>query len=1031
MRSYSYILMGILATALVLAGCNDDIASSVLDDDGAIKAGEEVLFTSYVPSRAVTRSDAEDAFYAKMAKYQPVTQNYKINVTMYEEGVGELGSCLYFLKKTPDAYGTLEPASKAAHDQNAKRLYWPGNAKKYGFKATAGSSTLMENQTTEARLTDQDLLEGYGFEPLWNTGTETAMYDEDGLNYLTSKQWYAANKTQGLPPVLNGVTATDDYKKIPLYMKHKRSKITIRLKAGEGVERSALSFDHAVGAEDGDGHISTTVYSYAGGTHQEIQPLASRATVDYTTSDYGTPAAGVETTEYTCIVEPHDYLTGATTEPIARINLSSQHFTFYASNDFLYKDYQETTAENHADALDHMEHYNLQPGQHLVITATLGRGSRKILITAYVEDWTEVVTTSIVDDYGKSGEPIQINTRQELYDFLRSDKNKPGSVAIIVPNSLNLESGEAWSYNQDNDQDNDLDLWCTLNLAGATLRTDHQIFKTIHPMGNIVNGTISVGNVTVPAAIAETSVGTLERVSVLPRDASGNNSTGKASRAGLVITNSGTISQCSSELPVYGTYDPTPGSTKNIVGGLAAYSVYSEENGSTMPVIDGCTVNVRVDGEVLLGADGNAYAGVQGAGLVGAAVGRVTNSTFVYGRTLLQNATYFKNTIHHKYDDSVVEGGDVTFAGHDLRAYGNAWPTTASANGYGIPETNTNNADAKYNEVIDSQVELSALLSSTYNNSGSKYRLSGDFTVTKAATAANNNNGWTYGQSHNYTDGTATGNVFFELEGNNHVITTDAMLFSNIQNSISNLTIRLGGNLIATSSTGGAPLGQESIAPLGYSVSNGANLTNIQVKGGDYRIQAPVAAGIVVWAYGDAVVQDCQSKVNIQSWVPGTVSDEARIYLGGIVAEAAHATITRCVFHGTDGTLFKNTSADYTQAGTDTDDHSANIYFGGILGGTVRKNDANEKPSVLITDCTSWLSTTGSQYKGAIVGYARYADPDNGNALTNGTITGDDGCQGNWWNTNSSPIGTGKDGMSPEEIIGRRNAVTPTQNANY
>ena len=64
----------------------------------------------------------------------------------------------------------------------------------------------------------------------------------------------------------------------------------------------------------------------------------------------------------------------------------------------------------------------------------------------------------------------------------------------------------------------------------------------------------------------------LERISVLPRDASGNSSTGKATRAGLVVENAGTISQCSSELPVYGKYDSGT-ADNNLVGGIAARSV--------------------------------------------------------------------------------------------------------------------------------------------------------------------------------------------------------------------------------------------------------------------------------------------------------------------------------------------------------------------------------------------------------------------------------------------------------------------------
>ena len=1045
MRKYVYII-GILAVMLSTAGCKEVAEALPIGSDGEIKAGEPVLFTTHIP-QAATRTAAEDAFIAKMEQYKEVSKDYTFTVEMYEKDAADtdvkIGQANYVPTKTTTttgagtaeetttvsyaADGTLTPASAE------NRLYWPDNTKRYAFKAmaigadisntgaTLGKEAIQKDQTTEEKLLQQDLLVGYGFEPEWNTTADAPKWNEGGLNYLTSKEWYAANQqTKGMAP--GSEDAASWYKKIPLYMQHQRSLITIRLKAGEGVERSALAYSHAIGAEDAKGHISTTVYSYADGTTQEIQPWAKKSTVDYTSADFGTPANGVETTEYTCIVNPYEYLTNATS-PIARINVSGQHFTFYATNDFLYNDSKDQNASNYTEAAAHMQGYNLTAGKHLVITATLGRGSRKILITAYVEDWTEAVTTSIVDDYGKSGEPIQINSRKELYEFLIDTKrNKPGNVAIIVPNSLDLEKSEgadlAWDYNGDGTEENDLDLWCTLNLAGATLRTNHQIFKNIHPMGNLVNGTITVGNATVPAAIAETSVGTVERVSVVPRDAVGNSSTGKASRAGLVISNSGTITQCSSELPVYGTYDNTTGSTKNLVGGIAAYSVYSTENGSTMPVIDGCTVNARVDGAT----------GVRGAGIVGEAAGRVTNNTFVYGRTIMQDRDAFKNTIHHK-----VNGND---ASPTLRAYGNAWPTKANANGAGIPTTNTNVSESTYNEVIDSQQELAFLLdpnNASYNQNGLKYRLSGDFTVTKLPTEENGNKGWTYGKQSDIVNVSGGGNVYFELDGNNHTITTDAMLFTNILNTVSNLTIRLGNDLIATSSTGGKPDGNEAIAPLAYAVctsgENKGKISNIQVKGGDYYIQGPTAGGVVVWAYGGATVEDCQCKATIQVWIPGTgaLTDSQRKYSGGIVATAAKATITRCVFHNDEKTLFRNTSDDYMQTTANYTDTSAGLYYGGILGGTRPKGESTpEQPSVLITDCTSWFNASGNEYKGAIVGYAQYLD---GSTQTNGTVTGDSGCQGNWWNSSNKAVGTGVG--TDEDIVGKRNAVTPMKNQNY
>ena len=55
-----------------------------------------------------------------------------------------------------------------------------------------------------------------------------------------------------------------------------------------------------------------------------------------------------------------------------------------------------------------------------------------------------------------------------------------------------------------------------------------------------------------------------------------------------------------------------------------------------------------------------------------------------------------------------------------------------------------------------------------------------------------------------------------------------------------------------------------------------------------------------------------------------------------------------------------------------------------------------------------------------------YADAANGNAHTNGLKKG---CQGNWWGS-SNGLGT-YTGGSIEELLGRRNAVTPEYDNNY
>lgn len=959
----------LLLTALV--ACQREVP---LFEEGEIRPGEAVAFTTLIPGKAETKAtDKETAFNTRMGQYKAVADAYSFTVEMYEEGIDDaLSSAAYVPASTVTEETTTYPTDGTLKPAGETVLYWPGNAKKYGFKATAGTETLESDQYDAEKLLAQDRLLGFGFEPLWNTEGNAQVDNENALNYRTSREWYAANReTRGMAP--GSMDEASWYKKIPLYFQHQRSMITIRLKAGEGVDREALKTL---------ANISTRIYSYGGGAGASVTPYGKETTIDYVEADYGGSAAGVPTTEYTAIVEPYNYAANAATDVIAEISLSGQRFSFYADNDSEKSD------------VSHMQNYNLTAGKHLVITATLGRESRKILITAFIEDWTETVTSSIVDDYGQAGDPIQINNRQELYAFLTDEtKNKPGNVAIIVPNSLNLEmSGEenvAWNYPE-------LRLNCTLNLAGATLYSHHRVFSSIQPFGNLVNGSICIGNdVTVTAAVATTNLGTLERITVAPKDKNGNDSNAKATVAGLIETNSGSIIGCSSTLPVEGT--------DGFVGGMAGRSVYADENGNTMPVIDGCTVNARISGS----------GSTKGGGIVGEAVGRVTRNTFAYGITLLQDATNFKNIIQAK------AAGD-----KGLRAHDNAWPTHATNSveeEQTNPNTNQTPVAARYNATIDSQEELEALLTSTYNQADTYYRISHDFAVT----------GWNKGKKHDDRTSNGEGNVFFKLDGNNKTITTDGMLFSNIQNEIHDLTVRLSKDLVAIPPTGsGDP---DAIAALGYSVSGSTEntptgiLRNIRVKAGNYRIQAATVGGLVVWAYDGALIENCQCKALLQVWVSG-IGNETKMYSGGIAAVAAKATLTRCIFHNADHTLYRNSATEYTQLDGDPENPPhAGIFYGGILGGTAPKGTTPiEYPSVLMTDCTSWLTAGTSLQLGSLVGYSQYSDASS--VLQNGMA---DGCQGNWWPDGSNAIGTRKTDKTMEQTIGKRNAVTPVIDANY
>ena len=887
--------------ALILAACQRE---NVPPCSSEIMPGEAVQFSPYVHSAVVTKATDDT--------YEPLPKGYSLKVELYQKGVDDA--------------------------VDASPLYWPGTTQECAFKAYAGTTVLAADQSTNAKFLLQDRLEGFAYV----RGVDG--YDENALNYRTAKQWYADNKSLGLPP-----EGKDDsyFKQIPLYLKHQRAMITVKLKAGEGVKQEDLTRLE---------NIETRIHNYGGDGHLVITPLAAAGELDDKTP----------TSVFSAVVDPYDYSDIMALDTLCVIKLSTQRFTFFSANDFL------------KDDAAHMAGYHLEPGKHLVITATLGRDGRKTLISAFVEDWNETVTTSVVDDYGQAGDVIQINNRKELREFLEGKQNKPGNVAIIVPSVINLEEEEGvnavWTP---------LPLNCTMNMAGSNFCTEHPVFSTVGSSGNLVNGSVSVGNATVASAVAENNKGTLNHITVQRQTLSGTLSTGVATCGGVVVNNYGVIVDCSSELPVNGTVQ-----SGVYVGGIAAVSQYDEQMQS-MPVIENCTVNARVDG-----ADGNL-----GGGIVGTAVGRVSNNRFEYGITVLQHSTNFKNIIQSR--------ADLT---HDLRAEGNVWPTIA---GNAIGEvSNANGADRRYDATIDSQDELAYLLSTgSYNEKGKSFRLSDGFSISKES--------WVYGRKSDVANSSGY-SVNFDLDGNEKTITTDAMIFSNIRSEIHDLVIRLSGD-VTPAVVGGQE--QDAVAAFAYAVcGDGAKISNIQVKAGSYSIKGPNAGGVVVWAYDGGTVENCQCKAVVEARVD-EVGVDAKLYAGGIVACAAKATISRCIFHNTSGTLYRT-----------PDDTSAQIFYGGILGGTVPNGSGDfesRRPEVLITDCTSWFDTlpadgeTPNYQKGAVVGYALYVD-EHAN-LANGLKKG---CQGNWWGLGHA-IGKHVSSKSEEELLGRRNAVTPTHDALY
>lgn len=606
--------------AVSLSSCRETFENLFSDD---IEVGEEVMFTTSLPSVSVTRSAKSD-YETQMGAYKAVTDAYEFTVGMYLEDDGSLvGEGVY----TPSTGGALIVKS------GTTPLYWPSTIKAYGFKAVAGSETLSENQSKQVDWLKQDRLEGYGYIQKWegdeNTGSSLDKLTE--LNYRTAKQWKALNEELKL----EGNNA--DYKKIPLYLQHQRALITVKLKAGEGVSSKSLWPSNAAK------EVVTRIYSHSKGTPDTtaIKPLAR----------WESETEGDTIMCYDAIVEPWDYNPNPLDNLITKISLSGQNYSFYRGND---------TTPNSDD------NYNLAAGKHLTITVTLGRESRKTLMSAYIEDWTEKVTTTICDDHGNAGEPKYIETRDDLIDFLTGTDNKAGNVGLVL-NDIDL--GE-W--------DDSYKLYCTLNLGGWTLKSSKRFLDEMDGTAYLQNGTIQIGNntdaVEINAAIANTNNGTIDDVKIIAINGA------HATVAGAVVENTGSIIKCHSSIEV-------SGSTAEYVGGIAAKS----NTGTTSGKITGCTVTNRVDG-------GTTACG----GIVGLANGDVTNNVFEYGITLSQ-----RNICKNIVGEIVGE--------HDFSK--NSWPTT-DAN----PNLTNAATENLYTGIIDRETEFALA-------TGKRYRLARDFTV--------------------------------------------------------------------------------------------------------------------------------------------------------------------------------------------------------------------------------------------------------------------------------------------------------------
>lgn len=875
-------LVLIASLSLMISGCSE-MKETLFPNE--IAKGDEVMFTTAVASVSKTRS-AEDDYNEAMKAYQAVNKAYVFNIEMYEKQESQDKSI---------GTGTYQPVADdekqtglLASDEN-KALYWNNVTTPYAFKATAGSETLSADQSTMQKWLLQDRLEGYGYIQKWDKDNNQPVDKLTALNYHSAKEWRSLNKEVKL------FDNDEDYKRIPLYLQHQRALITVILKAGAGVSAKALYYSAA--KKD----IHTTIRSYEGETPDDIQPLASGYYVDEDS-----------TTHYDAIVAPYDYSANSTSDLITRISLSGQNYSFYAANDKNFK----------TDAT----RYDLKAGQHLVITVTLGRNSREVHMTAYIEDWTEEVTNSICDDYGNAGEPIMIENRQQLIDFLSSEsQNKAGNIALVTKD-IDLED---WSTTYD--------LNCTLNLGGNTLISNYRFLNNMTAAANLLNGTIQIG-AEVNAAIATANSGNIEDVKVTTK--TGSNA--YATVAGVVENNTGTISRCRSSLRVMGE-GATP-----FVGGIAATSTSSD---SKIATIDACTVSNSVKG------------GQKGGGIVGQANGVVSNNTFEYGITLLQNKDTHKNIV------------GIENTNHDFTADNNAWPTKDENTGL----DNATDSEQRYDGIIDSGEELKESAKPAYNNSDTKrkrYRLAQDITVSQQV-----------------------GSITYDLDGNNKQISTSAMIFGAITGKVHDLTVMVTNNLIATPDTTAAT---DAIAPLAFEVyGKQAAIERVNVKmANDTKIQASNPAGLVVWVWGGATVSGCEATVNLFADVEANIK-QGRKFAGGLVSTVSCGTVTQCILHS--GSAFKGTT-------------STIIYYGGIVGGIEKKDGSNDEPALTITDCTSFVTMPKDDHHGAILGNAMQAQK---------LATND--CQGNWWDADCNGVGTCT-GYSVEQAIGKRNALTPTEN---
>lgn len=1012
-------------------GCQDAIEEPASGEAGDL-TGQVVQFGGYLPGGIATRAAEPYTDYSRM------TQAYTLRVTMKQEGETTQTTASYAPKSTDEEanQGLLLPK------EGETPLYWPNSVTKCGFTATAGTDVLAADQSDEAKWLVQDRLEGYAAVPeaAPEGATTTSSYVvPETEQYMTHKAWYQANRTwrDAL-----GLTSADKYKVVPLFMKHQRAWISVILKAGEGVKVDDLDYEKTLTS------LTAEIYSYTAAaaaeegepttTEQKVSPWKRAQKVDY-----GGTVGEKPSTRLEAIVQPFDYGTAAEL-PICVLNLSNLKYSFYAKNDSRAKDESQKWKDD----------YNLTAGKRLVITVTLSN-DRKVLITSYLEDWTEVSEEIPSDDYGNQSPPIQIPSVEKLREFLDSDTYNAAGQMGVITQSLDL-SGETWVGTHA--------LKATLNLAGNTLTLNNQqLLKDMESSATLTNGQIEVKG-TVQAAVCLENSGTVDRIRV-----DEENPAACARQAGLVATNHGFITSCSSNLKVAGYYEgDTPptgydGEQMLYIGGIAGVSI-PKEGQTTVPTISHCTVTARVDLSPAIKKEvGKRWKNghICGGGIVGAATGIVSDNTFEYGITLLTNNYVEEKAVHFR---NIVYKEATGFTGRELRAVGNQWPTNVpnSTTPDGVTGTHIENARAEsllYDGVINSQAELQALVweNSLYNVAGKRYRVAESFTIYSDNEHSENGVGWQLGKKSNILDNAYRGNVLFELDGNDMTITLDGtktieyknsknegtplstdatapMLFINITGKIHDLTVHCAKSLYGIpvyNDLSGENELTDICSPLGYALVGG-ELKNVKVTAAkDVFIQAAVAAGMVCWAKGGATMTNCESAVGVRLRYGKDLPPNALRYAGGLVAQAGRATLTNCRYVSPeelkDGNLICiNDNNDKKPTGDGT------VYIGGIVGGTVVESAeaaSAELPSLVMTDCSSWYEkglekvSNGTTTKGSIIGRSNYAPSRD--ELEQGVHD----CKGNWWPVDKAGVGTWTpgEGLTEEKVIGRRNGVIPAK----